>query len=120
MRLTALTAGAICIAFLLGCSQAAAPTSTPNTKDAAVTIPQLNPTPLEAENNRICKKMYGIPCNAIPHLPGPMNATALGEPQACVNEVVAKFELGQWVADNKYQNPKTRERYGDLCIAVSI
>ncbi|GAB2615306.1 hypothetical protein GCM10027191_09020 [Novilysobacter erysipheiresistens] len=121
MRLIALTAGAICSAFLLGCSEAPAPTAVASNNAAATsTQSQHSPTQLEARNDRICKKMYAVPCSELLHLLGPLNAEQLGEPRACVNQGVAKFESGQWVADNKYQDPKTGERYGDLCVAVSI
>ena len=120
MRLMALGAGAICLALLLGCSGTAAPSGTASTNVAATSVPQRVPPPLEAENDRICKKLYAVPCHAIAHLPGPMNAKSIGESRACVNEGIAKLESGQWVPDNKYQDPRTGERYGDACIAVSL
>ena len=122
MRLVAIAAGAIYLAFLFGCSGTVVPTATgnANANAAAASAPQRTPAPLEAENDRICKKLYAVPCSAIAHLPGPMNAKAIGESRACINEGVAKFESGQWVPDNKYQNPKTGARYSDLCIAVSL
>ena len=76
--------------------------------------------PLQAENDRICMKAYGVVCHAIPHLPGPVNAEAFGEDRACVREGVAKLVDGEWEQDNKYLNRETGERYGDICIAVSL
>ena len=77
-------------------------------------------TPMQLENDRICRKAYGIDCHAIPHLLGPLNADALGEDRACIREGVAERVNGEWVHDNKYQNPETGERYGDACIVVSL
>ena len=120
MKLMTLSAGATCLAFLLGCSGTVAPNTTASTNAATESVPKRVPTPLEAENDRICRKLYAVPCHAIAHLPGPINAKAIGESRACVNEGIAKFESGQWVPDNKYQDPKTGDRYGDACIAMSL
>ena len=120
MKFLASTAAAICFSLLLGCSEAAAPTAPQSAKKMTATLLQHNPTPMETENDRICKKMYAISCSEIPHLPGPMNAAALHETRACLNETIAKLDSGKWVAENKYQDPTSGERYGDLCIAVSI
>lgn len=76
--------------------------------------------PLQAENDRICMKAYGVVCHAIPHLPGPVNAEAFGEDRACVREGVAKLVDGEWRQDNKYLNRETGQRYGDICIAVTL
>ena len=64
--------------------------------------------------------MYGLPCNALIHMLGPMNAELRKETRACVRETVSVYVSGKWVADNKYKDPKTGERYGDHCIAVSL
>ena len=84
--------------------------------------PPLGPliTPMQLENDRVCKKAYGLECHAIPHLLGPLNAEALGEDRACIREGIAKKVNGEWVQDNKYQNPETGERYGDGCIVISL
>jgi hypothetical protein len=64
--------------------------------------------------------MYGLPCNALIHMLGPINAELRKETRACVRETVSVYVSGEWLPDNKYQNPKTGERYGDGCIAVSL
>ena len=121
MKFAAFFSATLCLSLLLGCAKempvALATSSGTDTTPAA---PSRGPTALEVENDRICKKLYAVPCHAIAHLPGPMNAKVLGEPLACINEGVAKLESGKWVADNKYRDPKTGEPFGDLCIAVSI
>lgn len=111
------------VAALASCSKATPPTVTPS------------PSPLQAppaatqggsigsiaiENDRVCRSMYGLPCNALIHMLGPMNAQLRKETRACVGETVSVFVAGQWVADNKYQDPETGKRYGDHCIAVSL
>lgn len=72
------------------------------------------------ENDRICKRMHGLPCHAMPHLMGPMNATSAEERLACVNGIVAVYVSGAWVPDLKYRDPKSGSRYGDGCIAISL
>ena len=121
MKFAAFFLAALCLSLLLGCAKQI-PVALPTTSGSDTTPAASSPgtTALELENDRICKKMYAVPCHAIAHLPGPMNAKAIGEPFACVNEGVAKLESGKWVADNKYRDPKTGELFGDLCIAVSI
>lgn len=81
---------------------------------------QPSATPMERENDRICRLMYGVECHRIPHLLGPINADGLGEGRACIREGIAIRVNGEWVHDNKYQNPEAGERYGDACIVVSL
>ena len=108
---------------LVGCSQSAPQAAAPCPQQATpVPVPaQVPPTnPVAVENDRICKSMYALPCNALIHMLGPMNAELRKETRACVRETVSVYVSGKWVADNKYQDPKTGERYGDHCIAVSL
>lgn len=72
------------------------------------------------ENDRICKPMFGLPCHALPHLMGPMNASSANERLACVNGTVAVTVSGNWIPDLKYLDPKTGSRYGDGCIAIAL
>ena len=121
MKFAAFFSAVLCLSLLLGCAkQTPVALPKPSGTDTTPTASSRSPTALEIENDRICKKMYAVPCHSIAHLPGPVNAKVLGEPLACVNEGVAKLESGKWVADNKYRNPKTGDRFGDLCIAISI
>ena len=110
------------IAALTGCSQAdpASALATPCPEPSASTAQAALPSPTVSENDRVCKSMYGLPCNALTHMLGPMNAELRKETRACVNETVSVYVSGKWTPDNKYQNPKTGERYGDHCIAISL
>ena len=114
---------ATAVMALVACSKAAPPTGTvtpsaPQTQPA--TGQAASASPVAIENDRVCKSMFGLPCNALVHMLGPMNAELRKETRACVRETVSVYVSGKWVADNKYQDPKTGVRYGDHCIAVSL
>ena len=113
---------AIVVAVLASCSEAAPPAvPCPQQAIPAPAPAQVAPTsPVAIENDRVCKSMYGLPCNAVIHMLGPMNAELRKETRACVRETVSVYVSGKWFADNKYQDPKSGERYGDHCIAVSL
>ena len=114
---------ATAILATVACSKEAPPTSATNPsapKTQAATDEVAATSPVAAENDRVCKSMFGLPCNALIHMLGPMNAELRKETRACVMETVSVYVSGKWIADNKYQDPKTGRRYGDHCIAVSL
>lgn len=111
------------IVALASCSRAAAPPiaptqSTPQNAPAPISAASISPVALE--NDRVCKSMHGVPCNALIHMLGPMNAELRKETRACVGETVSVYVSGKWVPEKRYQNLQTGERYGDHCIAVSL
>ena len=114
---------AAAVAALGGCKGVAssAPSALSPEPCPKLTPPQAVATSTVAvESDRVCISMYGLPCNALIHLLGPANAKLRGETRACVNETVSVYVGGKWVPDNKYRDPKTGNRYGDHCVAVSL
>jgi hypothetical protein len=108
------------VALLVGCSQVAPTVPAPCPKPVITPGNATVLTPAQIENDQVCRSMYGLPCNALTHMIGPMTAELRKEARACVGETISVYVSGKWVADNKYQNPNTGERYGDHCIAVSL
>ena len=121
MRVTRALAIAAFVVAIVGCTQEASTTTIePRSQPQGPSAQAAPINPLHANNDRVCKSMYGLPCNDLVHMLGPMNAELRKESRACVRETISVYVSGEWVPDNKYQNRETGERYGDHCIAVSL
>lgn len=93
----------------VGCSQldpATAGSSSPMSPNTTHHVAALSPTQLE--NDQACKSMYGLPCNELTHLVGPLTAELRKETRACVKQAVSTYVNDRWVSTNK------------LCIALSM
>ena len=113
----------VVVAAQAGCTGSASSKSASLSSEPCpkLTPPQVVATSTVAlESDRVCMSMYGLPCNALIHLLGPANAKLRGETRACVNETVSVYVGGKWVPDNKYQDQKAGNWYGDHCVAVSL
>lgn len=110
---------ACCIASLTACHAQAPVSVAVRCPNPAKTAAAPRKTASELANDRLCKKLYAVPCAALPHLLGPITAEQLAEPRACINETIMKREAGGWIPALATVR-STGEKIPDFCVPISL